>query len=143
MVIRGVCDQLIDCPKYTSAPNQLSTYNYLFCTHSHCHCITIYTPFQYPWCHVGHIEIDYIRMSSSIYRPNGIQPEAGPSKPTARHTNPQLSSEPWFTYPTPPADVVDAELPPYVESENVPMGIMLDRLARNAHGKMSSLVQET
>jgi hypothetical protein len=25
-------DQLIDCPKYTPAPNQLSTYNYLFCT---------------------------------------------------------------------------------------------------------------
>jgi hypothetical protein len=82
-------------------------------------------------------------MSTSSYRPNGSQPVAGPSKPTARHLNPQLSSEPWFAYPTPPPDIVDAELPPYVESENVPMGVMLDRLARSAHIHMGSLVQDT
>ena len=81
------------------------------------------------------------------------QPEAGPSKRTYNgsssgrnhnlNTNPQLSSEPWFAYPTPPPEVLDAELPPYMDSENYPMGQMLDRLSRKAHGDLKTLVTET
>ena len=98
-------------------------------------------------------------MSASNYRqsPN-LQPEAGPSKrkPSGSgssingrnsniniNTNPQLSSEPWFAYPTPSPDVLDGELPPYMESENYPMGYMLDRLSRKAHGDLKTLVTET
>jgi len=79
------------------------------------------------------------------------QPEAGPSKRNLSgsgrnhnlNTNPQLSSEPWFAYPTPPPEVLDAELPPYMDSENYPMGLMLDRLSRKAHGDLKTLVTET
>jgi len=79
------------------------------------------------------------------------QPEAGPSKRNLSgsgrnhnlNTNPQLSSEPWFAYPTPPPEVLDAELPPYMDSENYPMGHMLDRLSRKAHGDLKTLVTET
>lgn len=72
------------------------------------------------------------------------QPEAGPSKPYAgQRGNPQFTSDPWFAYPSPPAEVVDQELPPYLESENVPMGVMLDRLARKSHVDLRSLVEET
>jgi hypothetical protein len=99
------------------------------------------------------ISIDHSidRMSGYTYKQE--QPEAGPSK---RHTsgsnsgrnhnlntNPQLSSEPWFAYPTPPPEVLDAELPPYMDSENYPMGHMLDRLSRKAHGDLKTLVIET
>ena len=93
----------------------------------------------------------------STYTYSQDQPEAGPSKrlPSGgsniinngrNHnlsTNPQLSSEPWFAYPTPPPEVLDAELPPYMDSENYPMGHMLDRLARKAHGDLKTLVTET
>lgn len=70
------------------------------------------------------------------------QPEAGPSRrPATYKTNPQLSDEPWFAYPTPPAEVVDQELPPYLESENVPMGPLLDRLTRKSHVDLRQLVE--
>jgi mediator of RNA polymerase II transcription subunit 14 len=81
-------------------------------------------------------------------RSDDSQPEAGPSKPNvggnrSSHANPQLSSEPWFAYPTPPPDILDGELPPYMESENLPMGLLLDRLSRKAHGDLRTLVTET
>lgn len=96
-------------------------------------------------------------MSTYTYKQD--QPEAGPSKRnpsgssgnsnsgrTQNHnlnTNPQVSSEPWFAYPTPPPEVLDGELPPYMDSENYPMGHMLDRLSRKAHGDLKTLVTET
>jgi len=90
-------------------------------------------------------------MSGYTYKQE--QPEAGPSKRNTSgsnsgrnhnlKTNPQLSSEPWFAYPTPPPEVLDAELPPYMDSENYPMGHMLDRLSRKAHGDLKTLVTET
>jgi hypothetical protein len=92
-------------------------------------------------------------MSTYTYKQLDNQPEAGPSKPTPGgsnsgrshnlNTNPQLSSEPWFVYPTPPPEVLDGELPPYMDSGNYPMGHMLDRLSRKAHGDLKTLVTET
>lgn len=84
-------------------------------------------------------------MSSSSTRPDGSsQPEAGPSRPfTSYKANPQLTDEPWFAYPTPPAETIDQELPPYLESENVPMGPLLDRLARRSHVNLRHLVEQT
>lgn len=79
-------------------------------------------------------------VSPQMYQPQQ-QPEAGPSRPKSH--NPQLSSEPWFAYPSPPAEVIDAELPPYLESENVPMGPLLDRLARKSHVDLRTLVEAT
>jgi hypothetical protein len=99
------------------------------------------------------ISIDTFTSRMSGYTYKQEQPEAGPSKrnPSGSsssrnhnlNTNPQLSSEPCFAYPTPPPEVLDAELPPYMDSENYPMGHMLDRLSRKAHGDLKTLVTET
>lgn len=71
-------------------------------------------------------------------------PVAGPStgaQPQAR--NPQLGNDPWFAYPTPTPEQLEEELPPYLEEENVPMGMLLDRLARRGYGDLRVLLGET
>ena len=69
------------------------------------------------------------------------QPHASGSEP--RPINPQLGLEPWFTYPIPTDEQIEEELPPYLEDENVPLGEMLDRLARKSYGDMIVLVEQT
>ena len=89
--------------------------------------------------------------SSSISRPGPPPPNvghrpnpngAGPSE-TTRPANPQMGPEPWFAYPTPTPDQLDDELPPYFESENVPLGPVLDRLTRKGHGDLRGLLEHT
>lgn len=62
---------------------------------------------------------------------------------TPRPVNPQLGPEPWFAYPTPTAEQIEEELPPYFQEENVPLGAVLDRLARKGYGDMRVLVEQT
>lgn len=84
-------------------------------------------------------------MSTSNHRPFASpQPEAGPSRPSSaqkamRNDSPQS----WFAYPTPSAERVDAEMPPYIESENVPMGPLLGNLAKRSHNELTTLLGET
>ncbi|WWC85678.1 uncharacterized protein L201_000544 [Kwoniella dendrophila CBS 6074] len=61
---------------------------------------------------------------------------------TTKPRNPQLSNEPWFTYPTPTPEQIEEELPPYFEGENVPLGPLLDRLVRKGYGDMRYLLAE-
>lgn len=57
--------------------------------------------------------------------------------------NPQLGPHPYFRYPTPTPEQIEDELPPYWEAENVPLGPLLDRLARKSYGGMRVLVEKT
>ena len=57
--------------------------------------------------------------------------------------NPQLGPNPYFRYPTPTAEQIEEELPPYWETENVPLGPLLDRLTRKAYNDMRVLVETT
>ncbi|CAK9786479.1 hypothetical protein CC85DRAFT_270293 [Cutaneotrichosporon oleaginosum] len=57
--------------------------------------------------------------------------------------NPQLGPHPYFRYPTPTPDQIEEELPPYWEDENVPLGPLLDRLARKSYSDMRTLVEKT
>jgi hypothetical protein len=57
--------------------------------------------------------------------------------------NPQFGPNPFFRYPTPTPEQIEEELPPYMEWENVPLGLLLDRLARNAYNDMNVLVNNT
>lgn len=68
------------------------------------------------------------------------QPIAGPSAP--RPLNPQLGPHPWFAYPTPTAEEIEDELPPYFEDDNVAMGGVLDRLVRKGYGDLRGLVEQ-
>ncbi|EIW73135.1 hypothetical protein TREMEDRAFT_37169 [Tremella mesenterica DSM 1558] len=79
---------------------------------------------------------------------SSTQPEAGPSSSPAGLTttaprNPQLGPDPWFTYPTPTPEQIEEELPPYFEDENVPLGLLLDRLTRKTYSDMRHLVEKT
>ena len=77
-----------------------------------------------------------VAMASSDHQPHA-------SGSTPRPVNPQLGPEPWFAYPIPTPERIAEELPPYLESENVPLGPMLDRLSRKSYGNMRVLLQET
>ncbi|TXT06056.1 hypothetical protein VHUM_03529 [Vanrija humicola] len=57
--------------------------------------------------------------------------------------NPQLGPDPYFAYPTPTAEQIEDELPPYWETENVPLGPMLDRLSRKGYRDLRTLVEKT
>lgn len=57
--------------------------------------------------------------------------------------NPQLGPRPYFRYPTPTPEQIEDELPPYWEAENIPLGPLLDRLARKSYGDMRVLVEKT
>ena len=72
---------------------------------------------------------------------SAAQPSASGSMP--RPANPQLGPEPWFAYPTPTPEHIEDELPPYLEEENVPLGVVLDRFARKGYGDMRLLVEQT
>ncbi|BEI89208.1 uncharacterized protein CcaverHIS019_0205700 [Cutaneotrichosporon cavernicola] len=88
---------------------------------------------------------------------SGQQPSAGPSalsgpsgplheqpQPVASSSrNPQLGPHPYFRYPTPSTEHIEDELPPYWEEENVPLGPLLDRLARKSYSDMRMLVEKT
>ena len=65
-----------------------------------------------------------------------------PKHPGHSH-NPQLGPEPWFTYPTPTPSQLQDDLPPYDESEGLPMGLVLDRVVRKGYGDMKVLLGET
>lgn len=67
---------------------------------------------------------------------------AGPSDAN-RPVNPQMGPEPCFTYPTPAPDQLEEELPPYFESENISLGLILDRLTLKGYGDMRRLLEET
>jgi mediator of RNA polymerase II transcription subunit 14 len=89
--------------------------------------------------------------------PAGAQPAqqpAGLSAPSAplheqpqpvasSSRNPQLGPHPYFRYPTPTPEQLEDELPPYFEEDNVPLGPLLDRLARKSYGDMRTLVEKT
>nr|XP_019014394.1 uncharacterized protein I206_00476 [Kwoniella pini CBS 10737]OCF53175.1 hypothetical protein I206_00476 [Kwoniella pini CBS 10737] len=64
------------------------------------------------------------------------------TQPFTKPRNPQLSNEPWFAYPTPTAEQIEEELPPYFEGENVPLGPLLDRLVRKGYGDLRYLLAE-
>lgn len=82
--------------------------------------------------------------SLSPHPPSSALPHAGPSSPRSRvRSNPQFTNEPYFAYPRPTEEQVDAELPPYWEDENVALGAVLDRLVRKGHGDMQRLLRET
>lgn len=57
--------------------------------------------------------------------------------------NPQLGPNPYFRYPIPTPEQITAELPPYDEKENVPLGLLLDRLTRKAYNDGRVLVEKT
>ncbi|KAL7420323.1 mediator complex subunit [Cryptotrichosporon argae] len=65
------------------------------------------------------------------------QPHASTSR------NPQLGPDPFFAYPPPSRAQIDEELPPYWEGEDVPLGQVLDRLARKGYGDLRGLVEKT
>lgn len=78
-------------------------------------------------------------------RTNGValsslpQPVASSSKLPG---NPQLGPEPFFTYPTPIPEQIEEELPPIDEDENIPLGILLDRLVRKNYGELRGLTEQ-
>jgi mediator of RNA polymerase II transcription subunit 14 len=66
-----------------------------------------------------------------------VQPVASTSR------NPQLGPSPWFTFPTPPVEAFEDELPPPLEGDNVPMGDLLGRMARHSYGDLRDLIEKT
>ncbi|WVQ85214.1 hypothetical protein IAT38_007379 [Cryptococcus sp. DSM 104549] len=69
--------------------------------------------------------------------PSGSAPAHPPPS-----SNPQLGPEPYFAYPTPTPEQLEEELPPYFEDENVPLGLLLDRFARDEHQKLENMLGE-
>ncbi|WVF66324.1 hypothetical protein IAT40_001064 [Kwoniella sp. CBS 6097] len=69
-------------------------------------------------------------------------PSSSMSIATTTIKNPQLTEEPFFAYPTPTSEQIEEELPPYFESENVPLGPLLDRLVRRGYGDLRYLLGE-
>lgn len=67
---------------------------------------------------------------------------AGPSD-ASRPDNPQMGLEPWFVYPKPSVEQLEEELPPYFESENVSLGLILDRLTLKGYGDLRRLLETT
>ena len=57
--------------------------------------------------------------------------------------NPQLGSKPFFAFPAPSADELQNDLPPYDESEGLPLGMVLSRVVRKGFGDLRSLLGET
>ena len=97
-----------------------------------------------PQAHSLSISLSYqckTRFGSSEYTPDARCHRAMAS--SSRNGNPRLGSEPWFAYPTPSAEQIEEELPPYFEDENVPLGPMLDGLVRRGYGDMRVLVEKT
>ncbi|OCF71301.1 hypothetical protein I204_07928 [Kwoniella mangroviensis CBS 8886] len=71
-----------------------------------------------------------------------IQASSSAAPSVIKGGNPQLSDEPWFAYPTPTPEQIEDELPPYFEGENIPLGLLLDRLVRKGYGDLRYLLAE-
>jgi mediator of RNA polymerase II transcription subunit 14 len=71
----------------------------------------------------------------------GSSPVAGPSD-TTRIAEAQLGARPWFAYPKPTQAQIEEELPPYFENENVPLGLILERLTVKGHEDMRRLLAD-
>ena len=71
--------------------------------------------------------------------------QASPPAPgdISRLANPQLGPEPWFAYPEPTYEQLDAELPPYFDNENIPLGLVLDRLTSKGFSDLQTLLETT
>ncbi|KAL1409660.1 mediator complex subunit [Vanrija albida] len=94
------------------------------------------------------------RPAGPVQAPSGLNDTASaPQQGAALHQrpqpvasssrNPQLGPDPYFAYPTPTPEQIEDELPPYWESENVPLGPLLDRLSRKGYRDLRTLVEKT
>ncbi|OCF33140.1 hypothetical protein I316_05185 [Kwoniella heveanensis BCC8398] len=81
-----------------------------------------------------------IASTSASTSDNPVYPSS--SKAAVVIKNPQLTDEPYFAYPTPTSEQIEEELPPYFESENFPLGPLLDRLVRRGYGDLRYLLGE-
>lgn len=81
--------------------------------------------------------------SASSIGPSAPPLHEQPQPVASSSRNPQLGPHPYFRYPAPTPEQVEDELPPYWEDENVPLGPLLDRLARKSYSDMRTLVDKT
>ncbi|WVR03276.1 hypothetical protein IAU60_000267 [Kwoniella sp. DSM 27419] len=75
-------------------------------------------------------------------RPHSAMKATDSSSSVVRPVNPQLTDQPYFSYPTPTPEQTEEELPPYFEGEDVPLGPLLDRLVRRGYGDLRYLLGE-